>query len=199
MPSIFFTSTKILSKWESSLYSHLMLIYRFLHLNLLLFLVHNHIHASIHLCSYSSLLTLMNTLPSVSSLFPGSRNQNQIPSIFSVEIKEASEFCECWSWGSYIYLHTSFPLVSGQGKYILAPFGLYIMCACVSLFTLYLLNFCFILALIVKSGKGGVHTAKSLYSVFREILILKLGDSINSHIYSTNQDVQGLVSWSNYW
>lgn len=47
MPSIFFTSTKILNKWESSLYSHLMLIYIFLHLNLLLFLVHNHIHASI--------------------------------------------------------------------------------------------------------------------------------------------------------
>jgi hypothetical protein len=59
---------------------------------------------------------------------------------------------------------------------IFLPFLDYISCARVSLFTLYLLTFCFILALIVKSGKGGVHTAKSLYSVFREILILKLGD-----------------------
>jgi hypothetical protein len=136
----------------------------------------------------------MNTLPSVSSLFPG-RNQNQIPSIFSVKIEEASEFCECWSWGSYRYLHTHtpFPLVSGQGKYILAFFGLYIMRARVSLYSLSL-------NLLLYSCPDCQEWKRrwSLYSVFREILILKLGDSINSHIYSTNQDVQGLVSWSNY-
>jgi hypothetical protein len=93
----------------------------------------------------------------------------------------------------YIYTHTPFPLVSGQGKYILAFFGLYIMRARVSLYSLSL-------NLLLYSCPDCQEWKRrwSLYSVFREILILKLGDSINSHIYSTNQDVQGLVSWSNY-
>jgi len=83
---------------------------------------------------------------------------------------------------AYLHTHASFPLVSGQGKYILAFFELYIMCARLSLYSPFFALFLPWLSRVEKE----VFTLLNPYTVYFERFLFwnYKGDSLNSHVYT---------------